>query len=548
MNAVLAQFRIERAAYQWWNTHLSTPCDPNRPPELVVPSIARSVWSNICPIFLLFVVNENDVQKYWESIHAIVTMFDPQKNIPNPILCFPQFIARVHSLLDVLTPRTVIQSVNLINRFGFHDSAHCFLYQCPVFLLDPSMYLETILSLRQTHHHLWSSFSTNPRLIDAFFRLYANFITPLRPQTSPDAWRHRCLMTEVLSAIVHDVAPFHSGIDGLVFQFLDMTIPLLSHAGIESAIQLLRPILSALRFFSRQLSKEMIQSRVILVLDMLDRSHSVHFGAAVRFLLPNKPMILTHGHVCQIVTSRAIRGLADFDLYQLCCDSLTVSSVIQFLARNAVMSKLWNRACMASLFSIVQRFSNRPDIHDWFCTFIRRLFVFICVATTRGKYRERVLRICEAIAGLRSAPLWMQQAVTAVASSAATKTVPMYFRIMFPYSPTTIDEIFLKEVDIYSGIGRFLKTFPFDPIKRTFLQPAREDKLAVTAPVNPRSSCRKVKVMSPPPAAKKKNADKKKKAHKVTVRKAPKNTLPAHRVSSPPRPSIKSPRVRRGTL
>jgi hypothetical protein len=522
----------ERDAYQWWNSHLSVQFEVDRPPELVIPSVARSVWAQTCPIFLLFVINENDVQKYWDSIHAITAMFDPLKTLPSPVVNFPQFIARLHSIQDVLKPRTVTSSLNLIDRFGFHDSAHCFLYQCPVFLLDPCLYLHTILSLRQTHHHLWSSFATNPRLVDGFFRLYGTFITPVKSQNAVEAWRHRSLITEVLAAALEDVASFHSGIAGLVAHFLDLTIPLLTHAGVETGINILRPILGTIRFFVRQIGKDFIQSRVALLLNLLDRSQSIHFAPTVRFLLPIRPVILTHSQVCQLITSRPIRDLSDFDLIDECCDALTVNTFVFYLARSAVQRKLWHRACMSALVALVDRCIDRADVRDWFCTLVRRLFVFVSLAWARGKYRERSLLICESLAGFRKMSGWKEQFVTTVASVAA-RSAPQFFRLIFPWGPTLQDDVFLKEVELYAGIGRVLKAFPFDPFKPAFLPPTKEEKFAVAAPVTQRSSCRKIKVLSPPPGQKKKGLDRKGRKHHVTVRKTQKNTLPVHPVSLP---------------
>jgi hypothetical protein len=121
---------------------------------------------------------------------------------------------------------------------------------------------------------------------------------------------------------------------------------------------------------------------------------------------------------------------------------------------------------------------------------------------------------------------------------------------MFPFVPALLDDVLVKELDVYHGIGRNLKTFPFDPLKRTFLQAPRDEKIIVKAPVNPRSSCRKIIVVSSSHSSpmlekkKKKHGEKKKKKQGCLVVKKMK-------VSVSPKPSgtvrAKSPQIRRAT-
>jgi hypothetical protein len=79
-------------AYRWWNSHISQVGNPECRPEVVIPQVAQTVWAKMCPLFLLFVIDDQDSRVYWESIQSVVLMFDASKNTPNPLSHFPEFI------------------------------------------------------------------------------------------------------------------------------------------------------------------------------------------------------------------------------------------------------------------------------------------------------------------------------------------------------------------------------------------------------------------------------------------------------------------------
>jgi hypothetical protein len=476
-------------------------------------------------------------------------MFDAEKDIPNPLVNFPGFISRVYSIRDVLNPQNTTHSMHLIERFGFHDPAHFVLYQCPPFLFDPILYLETLLCLRHRRHQLWSSFATSPPLVDSFVQLYATFVTPLGARTGVDGWRHRFLMTELLADALFDVSSFHSEIAALALQFFELCIPLLAHARLEPAIQLLRPILSSIRFFSHQVSRESISPHTCLLLEILDRDDSPHFPAVVRSLLTIRPSVISHEAICHLICTRGIRSIADFDVLSLACDAIAITSVLPFLARTSISSKVWHRACFGLLKEFAEKFSLRADIREWFFVLIRRLFIFVAVAAARAKYRCRTLMICESLASLRTCAPWIQQALITSASTVVTKSVPVYFRAMFPISPTSIEEVAMKELMVFGKIGRCLKAFPFDPQRRAFLAAPRDEKTVVQVPVNARSPCRRIQCASAPAVSalleKKKRMEKKVKKRRLILTKRTSEGVVEQPVSVPVTSQVSSARGKR---
>jgi hypothetical protein len=485
-------------AFRWWNAHVGTHDNPNNPPSLVLPKCARTAWSRICPIFLLFVIDESDLQTYWESIQSIVLMFDHEKKVPNPVTRFPAFIWKVYSLRNILTPRNVTESINLIDRFGFHDSAHCFLYQTPVFLASQSLYLDTILAMRERHHQLWANFVSNLQLITAFFDLYSNFATPILHRTRAAFWRHRFLITEVFYWIIQDTSFYHQEIALLVSRFFDLSIVLLENADYEASILLLRPILASMKQFGRLLPREQIQARALSVLCVLDKWNSPHFLLAFRFLLSVKPALLHANQVIQLISGRKIRAVSDIQMLLLLADHMSAIPICSLLVREGLSDKVWHRACFGAVREIIDIFGCRPDFREWLALLIRRLFVLVAFAETRGKYSTRNFLLCESLSHFRQANLvWVRQIISVAASSVAVKRAPVYFRNMFPILQAVVDESLAFEFDSFVRSRTDLKMFPFDKLKKTL----------ITAPINPqmqpyilrqpelkRSSCRRFPV------------------------------------------------------
>jgi hypothetical protein len=489
-------------AYRWWNSQLRDKDDPDAPPTILIPRAARSVWSHLCPIFLLFVIDESDLQSYWEAIQAILLMFDPLKDVPHPIASFPAFIRRVYEMRDFLVPRTVHESVQLIDRFGFHNSAHCFLYQTPVFMHDQTLYLDTILAMHSQNHRLWADFVSSPRLVSAFFSLYSAFATPLPRRASLRLWTHRFYLVEVFSWIVLDGSTCCTEPMDLVNWFLSVSLPIALTAPLQIGLQIFRPILSIFRKFWRAIVKEECHTRVIAFIESLDLAHSPHFHFVFRFFFSLRPLVVRCGHLLHLLCDRGIGSIEDIRLLLSTIDSVSSVSACLFLVRAAIANKLWHRACFAAVVQIAEQFGCRPDFRETLSLIIRRLFIFISISETRGRYRVRTLLLCESLSTLRQTlglP-WVEPTITGAASSVASRRVPPYFRALFAATHEAVDIAVLNELGVFSGAAVELKAFPFDPRSRRAVLVPAVAKVTISPPAN-QSSCRRLPAVTAVSAA-----------------------------------------------
>jgi hypothetical protein len=479
--ATSPQSLVSPEAFAWWNSQVHT--YPHRIPEVVIPEIANTVWSKLCPMCLLFVINEQDTRAYWESVHSIVAMFDSTPEIPHPLTDFPKFITRLFALRHVLNPQTVIHSLVFIDKFGFHDAPHFFLYQSPVFLFDPVLYLDTILYCRYRHHKLWTSFVSNPKLADAFVQLYSSFMRPITTPASLRSWNHRILMTEAVYCMIEDIFPSHPEILKLVVGVLDLCIPLLQDPPYDIGISLIRPIFGMISILIGAMPRDQVQTRVMRLITILHQWNSPHLLMVVRCAIAIRPVVVNHGHIVKLIAARGVRSVDDLEILFLMADSPSLLAVLSQLVLSAITNNFWMRACFSLIQELLVKYGNQTDVHDWFSLAVRRLFLFIALAHGRKKYRTRSLCLCECLVALMQTNVGgIGSMITTIASSIGTRPMPSFFTRFFTISAIRTDDLVIHEFELLLGMKIHLKTFPFDAKRKEFALQTLKDGPVGKAP------------------------------------------------------------------
>lgn len=465
-------------AYQWWNSQISCIKNLNQQPEVVLPSEAHEIWSKICPIFLLFVIDEQDVRTYWESIQTIVNMFvSDQISVPNPISHFPEFIQILYNYQNILNPKTVDYTIYFIKKFGFHDAAHFFLYQSPVFILDPILYFETLIELRSIQYFLWNDFVKKSVLVDGFFEMYSSFLIPLSNEFSHETIRHRILICEVFFAMIEDSFNNHPNILPIINKFLDASVNLASSTTSDQLFPVYRTIFSLFDFIEL--------NGIIQKADLASRSISL-FESSTNYLtfkyLYSKQYI-TSTQVLNVISKRGISSIEDIKILMEIADQSTPAHLFIFLVRSAIKNHLWHRACFSLIKTCITRlWSNRQDVRDLVFVVVRRLVIWVSLSSVKRKYGVRALLICESLSSLaETRVMWLQQAVLSAAVSivSSSKPVPVYFRSFFPQtSGIQIDDVVVHEWDTFEKSAK-LKTFPFDAVSGMLIMPPTREQRAL---------------------------------------------------------------------
>ncbi|OHS92726.1 hypothetical protein TRFO_40945 [Tritrichomonas foetus] len=472
----------ECPAYQWWNSQLEDITDLNTPPEIVLPHVAHKIWSKICPIFLLFVIDEQEARNYWDSIQTIVTMFSEDQEIPNPLSHFPEFLQAAFSLQYVLTPQTVDQCIFFINKFGYNDASHFFLYQSPVFFLDPLLYLGTLLELRRTQNYLWTDFVKSSTLVDAFFEMYNGFLLPVPLNAVQDVLKHRILLIEVLYSLIEDSFQIHTNILNISSKFLDNSINMISNSQNDLPVAVYRTIFNLFKLLENSMPKDQLSAKALAFFEGVSnvynftKTESSSLYLTFRFLFDRK--LISPSNVMKTLSSRGIQSIVDFSILSDILDGVTVIPMIIFLVKASLQSHLWHRSCFSLIKICLVKFSlSRPDIKELMNLLIRRLFLWISFASMRRKYHTRSLLLCESLIKLLESHLiWLQQTILSQAASIMSKPTPSYFKSFF-YSSAPVDDVTLHEWDSFVSNVK-LKTFPFDPVKGNLIMPPKASSTA----------------------------------------------------------------------
>jgi hypothetical protein len=458
-------------AFPWWNSQAEYSTDPRDPPLCASPIQANVILSRLCPYLHGLLPETTDPAQYWDAVLHLVQRFvhDP---VPHPLTAFPAFVEILHHCRSLFSPRTVGDCLQLLQQSNCADASSFFVYECPKFLVDPLVHFDALLCLKNSDSDVWRDFSMNLSLVDAFFELHGNNIQPVPSSRALSAWRYRVGLAELLFSLIRSSATAFPRSLSWVLKFLDFIIPIVGAAPLEIAAVCLRYVIRLMRGMQSQAVKNLLQGRALRLLNTLDGADSPLFLIGLNFLLALRPSVVSGGRVIRMISTRGVRSLTDIETVSNLADGSTLISAISCLAKSALASKLWHRACVDQITVMLLRFPGRGDVREFLSVLSRRLFVFVAVSAARNKYRSRALRVCESLASLLSVKLlWLQQTIlTGAASILATRAFPVYFKCFFP-STAPVDDTLVHEYEAFSNTELYLKTFPFDPVKGSVIAP-----------------------------------------------------------------------------
>ncbi|OHT02883.1 hypothetical protein TRFO_06934 [Tritrichomonas foetus] len=491
----------EEEAYLWWNLRIEEKPNDSSPPNSLVPRKAFLAWSHICPYFQKFHIDTNDAEKYWEFIQKTVATYCPNEQVPNPVTNFPQFVLKLYQLRDLLQPKNVQQCVNLVNIYKPNCVGTFCLYDMPVYFLDPILYFKTLISLRYSNHILWKNVISNAKIVDAFFEMHSNFIAPLPKGSSDEFWFQRLCLTEILFLLIDSIISGnntatimknHPKCFQFASKFIECCIKLAGNASLSLSAIFFRYAIRILKVSHNKIPHDQFKSLSVQLLKTLDKANSPLIHLAFKFVFQLKPLVVPYSRVLKMISNRGIRSLSDIEIVSSFCEGNCILPVIIFLCKSALSSKLWHRACFSEITTLLQKHSSRNDVRDWFQLFIRRLFIYIAIASSKMRYRTKTLLLVESLASIMTIRLlWLQQCILINAASMfSTKNVPPYFKNFFPIS-APVDDVVVHEYESFSTIELNLKIFPFDENKGTLVLPPLVDIHNQHLPASQRSQgCR----------------------------------------------------------
>ena len=476
----------ENEAFKWWNSLFTNASDVNLRPSLIESKKAFFVWTKICPYFQSIKVDYDNSQVYWETMQKAVGQFVPNDEVPNPITNFSDFIKTLYSLRNILYPKNASSCLKLVNVYKAQKPGAFCLYKLPLYFLDPINYFKTLTTLQYMNHPLWKNAISNAKVVDTFFEMHSNFITLLPASASSSFWEQRIYIIETLFQLNDHIVAGNSQANVLKnhpkgFQYsaklLECCIKLINTAPFSVKVVLFRYIIRILKISNNKFQPDVMKILSTKFILKLDKTDSQLTLLAVKFIFSFRPFIIQPARIIKMISSRGIKSTSDIEILSFLCEGTSTLSIIIFLCRSALTYKLWHRACISEVAMLIQKYSNKNDVRDWLSLFIRRLFIFIGIASSKFKYKTRTLLLIETLSSLQKTKItWLQQAIQAGASSInSTRSVPPYFKNFFPISGQ-VDDITVHEFESFSKYENLkLKVFPFDSKKGTLTLPPLVD-------------------------------------------------------------------------
>lgn len=452
-------------AFRWWNSTLNPFGETDKPPVCVIPSAATPVWKMFFPSFLFFVSEEQQPDKYWESIAAVVQKFCKNETIPNPITRFPDFISLLYSIRFTISPRSINNCLLFLETYRYTNFASFILYDTPLFFGEPFLYLNTILYICDHRTEVWGNMVGNPAIIEAFFNLYITFMLPVTESYPSLQSRQRILIGEIIFQLIERCTPSYQNLVSLLTRYIDVLIKIASSNNLEFQMTVVRWAARILLISKKKFDKDLLHIKAKGLIKALSPD-SAPFNFVINYF-KDKGVISTYS----LIQLTPIVNLHSLELAESFATRDPVSAIAK-LTRASFSNKIFFRACFKTIREILLEHSNSSQIKEWMQTCIRRFFIFIPLAHAKQKYKTRTLYLCEQFASISKLHnVWLYQTIMSCAATVANKSVPSYFGGFFHVQNASLDEQLYTEFDAFSSLNLDLKSFPFDGNKSVLLLP-----------------------------------------------------------------------------
>jgi hypothetical protein len=477
-------------AYRWWNTARDPLGPTDCPPSCVAPSQAAPIWNRFFPVFNHIAPCLLPDAQYWRAVTGLLLGLCDAHEIPDPESRFPDFVCLLYRLRMVLRPRSVPGCVALLSEFRCPRPSHFLLYQSPLFVADPLLFLRGLLALLDQGDALCDQFVRCQGLVDDFFGSYLSFLNPVSPGDT-FRWRHHVILGEVFCRILERAARFGTCSPSCSAKFCDSLIASLGICPAEFAISAVRWIVMLTKMGLGKADSAQIKDRIKALLVHLRRD-SPAFPCVCQFLLICDARLIGGARLCDCFDLTSLDQIALVDRIAIKCGVL--SSIIR-LAKAAIANTVLHRASFQAIRNILGRNPNDSALKDWMTVYVSRLTIFVALATRKEKYTNRCVLICESLYFFLNMQIaWLREAVLAAGVALmVTKSLPPYFtsfiRMFGDPNQSTVCEFnaFVKQ-------KIHLKEFPFEPAKLVMVAPVvgAESVSAVSfLPLPPLSKCRK---------------------------------------------------------
>lgn len=446
-------------AFRWWNGIVNDEEDNPNPPGILPPDDASLLVPLISPILHNHTNYTMEDANCWDLIHKSLCKLANNPNIENPNDDFPEFVVQLYSYKKLLKINDIETAMIYIDKFCPNTPNDFFIRDLALSIDNPELCVLVLLKLINDKDERFFQCLNTQGFTDRIFDLYIPFLLLFNLQDEHFKFRLD------VSTLLVNVLEINSGQlkDHMFTSIYQKLLTLITYAPMDIAYSLFRNVMKINDLSLNNLNREQQQNRLKNLIGIADSKCPIRF--AIIHYVAKFNNIFDLYDIIKYISKKLPVSTTDIEIpIQLVKElnnesPMTHLMVVRNLCRTLMQSNVFMRAAASLLIEFLSNYES-DEIIDWMRAFVRRIFIFFKICVLKNKYLNRVLNLCSVLSSsiFQSIP-WLWKSLQLDASEAYRDHLS-FIADYFPITSET-DEIFQKEISIFSATKISLKVFPF---------------------------------------------------------------------------------------
>ena len=463
---------------QWWNLEIGFPQDHIFMPTTPYPKIVIPIWKKYFVPFFLEVDNFKypDPKSYWEQIAKVFKEYFSSQTVPDPYDHFEDFVKLFYDLKDIMSPRSVKQTISLLQSHSEACRNKFIVYKAPIVIKHPLLYMNTIFKLMTDNDSIWTSLSKNYDYNLAFFGLYCTVVKESHSENK-FLWNYRMKIVEILRELLlclpRDDDIFTDNCGMLISSITKMA----HNAPTEIQVSIIMLFFSLMRMISKKSSFEAMKSYFNDFIDTINPDSDafpILFHFSLRSYTRSNYISIIKLHKC--LRKRNFKSADDFQMLYKIAQHTQLSALLTTIYKQGLKNMAFLRTSFHFICLILTENIKNSNCTEWAITFIRRIVLFPILAKITKTYEERSLIVLEFLSDLSNATLNKKVKTQLDSSIAACREIsdcpPYYWYFVtsdgIPDRQTTRDYQSFKKK---KNLSALMNNYPFHAFTSEFLKP-----------------------------------------------------------------------------
>lgn len=406
---------------------------------------------------------QND-SEYWTEARNIVAKFT-ESEAPNPQSDFIGFAAVLYKIKDSIFPTNPEQCLPFLEKFVDLEDPNFMTVEFPRCICNPILAIQTFRYLHLKKNKIWLQYIEQKGAIGRVLDLFLPFLTPLVGKFEQKYWSFRLEMCDLLTSLIlthFDDIPL---VDDFVFSLNRQITLIIADAPIEMAVNFVRFSIQLNTVSLPKIKPETAGRRITNLIKATPPGTPAH-AAVLRFASKGKAsQFISRESLLNIVTSQEITSSYDLEMVAAIANQPNHDFqliAIKYLAKIMTSYSLYSRTAAVLLAKILGKHSKNEQLKSWTTRFIRRLFIWIVLASQKGKYIGKTCKYMELFLSdtFSSIPWFSTQIDKNIVSVKSFDFAPSFFSEI-QVGEVEPDEKFKSEYDSFKAEHVNMKVFPF---------------------------------------------------------------------------------------